>query len=67
MTGAFKCLIVCPDCTTHSDRILDMKIPATEWASKIEPLAEPTRACVREYLSGIYRRSKVIERLRGAR
>ena len=63
MTGTFHCRgEVCQPCGNAAEQI--QRASVTSWGDRIDQLAEPARACVREYLRGIYQRAQVAERVK---
>ena len=63
MNGTFRCRgEICQPCGTAAEQI--QRAPVTSWGDRIDQLADPVRACVREYLRGIYQRAQVAERVK---
>lgn len=63
MIGAFSCCpVVCELCGNAAELI--QRASVTSWGDRIDQLAEPARACVREYLRGIYQRGQVIAKMK---
>lgn len=62
MNGAFDCMPnICPPCSRAAVAI--QMQPLSDWSHLIEAITdEKHRACVREYLAGIYKRGKAAER-----
>ncbi len=61
MNGTFRCRgEICQPCGNAAELI--QRAPVPSWGDRIDQLAEPVRACVREYLRGIYQRGQVAER-----
>lgn len=58
MIGSFVCSPnLCPKCSRAAVAI--QMQPLSDWSHLIEGISDEThRACVREYLAGIYRRGK---------
>lgn len=63
MTGTFRCRgEICQPCGNAAEQI--QCTAGTSWGDRIDQLAEPARACVREYLRGIYQRGQVIAKMK---